>query len=368
MGSMHTGIASVTVLLLVGAAVTGCTEQGSGADPCREAADHVAECLGADRSAPPPSCEQAAAQAILELSCEELGAGGGKADDLGPEARALLCELGDPAFCESCPAVSPTQRRGLWVWGAEVVAAPQAREALFDFAAAHQVTELYVDVEALVAAEPDEVAGFLSAAGARCLTAELLFGAPEWALADHHDVALDLAQQAVRLGGRALHFDVEPYLLAEWSTDREAVASQYVDLLEALVVVAREGGARLGVDTPFWFDTQPLTRSAQTRPLSEWIAERVDRLVLMDYRDQVDGSDGIVAHAGAELAYASAIGREVIVGVETACGELPKTTFCEEGAAALEAALAATAAACSSNVGFGGLAVHHYASYQALQP
>ena len=369
MSSMvRTGTASVAALALATIVVGGCADGGVSDDPCRAAADHVATCLGGESGPVPSSCDEASAQSVLELSCAELTDGGGKADELGDEARALLCELGDPAFCEDCPAITPAQRRGLWVWSSDVVGDIAAREALFGFSAEHQVTALYVNVEGLVTAEPAAVATFASEAAARCLETELLFGAPDWALAANHQVAVDLARRAVDLGGRALHFDVEPHLLAEWSTDRQTVANEYVDLLEALVPVARDGGARVTVDLPFWFDAQDVTRGDRTRPLSEWVAERVDRVALMDYRDEIDGTDGLVAHAATELAYAGSIGREVVVGVETACGELPKTTFCEEGAAALEAALAATAAAFSLDPGFAGVAVHHYAAYQALQP
>jgi hypothetical protein len=339
----------------------GCAVGGAEPDRCRAAADHVAACLGTTAGAASSSCDATTAQTVLALSCEDLVAGGGKADGLA-DIRALLCRLGDATYCTACG----DDATGLWVWDSSVVLDIGVRQRLFDFARGHGVGALYVNVEGLVATRPEAVAAFVIAAAAQCLETELLFGAPDWALEANHHVPLDLAQQAVRLGAAALHFDVEPYTLAEWSADPQRVSNQYLDLLEALAAVTQGAPMRLTVDAPFWFDGELVTRDGATRPLSEWIADLADRVVLMDYRDQVDGSDGIVAHAATEIAYAGAIGREVVVGVETACGELPKTTFCEEGPAALESAIEATTAALSSEPGFAGVAVHHYAAYQAL--
>lgn len=358
---VRTAAVSIALLPLVLGLASGCAVGDDGASLCAAASEHAAGCLGLAPASDGPGCDQATARTVLEASCEELLTGSGKADSFG-DLRALLCNLGDVEYCTACPLRS----KGLWVWTDEVVLDSGARRALFDFAASREVGTLYVNAEALVTTGPAALDDFVTAAAVECLETELLLGAPDWALAGHHDVPLTIAREAAGLRAAGLHFDVEPYLLAEWALDPEGVANQYLDLLEELGPLVRDAGMRLTVDSPFWFDEQLVGRSGSSRPLSEWVADRVDRVVLMDYRDEIAGSDGIVAHAANEVAYASGSGRELVVGVETACGQLPKTTFCEEGAASLDAALEATEAAFAAEPGFAGVAVHHYAAYQAL--
>ena len=206
-----------------------------------------------------------------------------------------------------------------------------------------------------------------------CAEVELLFGDMSWALTANHGKATGYASQAVQTilsikGARpvGLHFDVEPYTLPGWTSDMQGTANQYLDLLEKLEVIAKNGGVRLSVDIPFWFSGQMVTRSGQTRPLSELVQDRVDRVVLMDYRDT---SSAIIAGAAPEVAYATKIGKDVTIGVETMCGLSPTLiTFCEEGLAALNTALTATRAAYASAPGLHGVAVHHYGSYLTLKP
>ena len=85
--------------------------------------------------------------------------------------------------------------------------------------------------------------------------------------------------------------------------------------------------------------------------------------MLMDYRDHADGSDGIIAHARAEIDAAALRGKRVVIGVETADNEIAKVTFFDNTDAQLELALAQTASAYAGHAGFGGFAVHHFESY-----
>ncbi|MCC6644123.1 MAG: hypothetical protein IT374_00945 [Polyangiaceae bacterium] len=298
------------------------------------------------------------------------GAGGSSGGGGGPAGSGGAAGKG---------ASLPGGPRATWLWGSAVVKSPAGRAAFFAFAGSHDVTGVYAEAQSLIPEAPGELGSFVAEAGARGIEVELLFGYEIWARASEHAKAVAIAQSAVAFsaglsGARpvGLHFDVEPHQLAEWKAggaSEAQIASEFVDLLEKLRQVTAGTGLRLSVDIPFWYDGRPLTRGGTTRPLSEWVADSVDRIVLMDYRDAAAGSDGIVAHAADEIAYASSIGKQVVIGVETQCGlDPPKITFCEEGAAALDAALAETVAAQVGKGGFAGVAVHDYEAYSALKP
>ena len=55
--------------------------------------------------------------------------------------------------------------------------------------------------------------------------------------------------------------------------------------------------------------------------------------------------------------------------METECGLDPETqSFCEEGEATMNAALASVKSAYAARAAFRGVAVHHYATYRTLSP
>ncbi|MBI2894164.1 MAG: hypothetical protein HYY06_11485 [Deltaproteobacteria bacterium] len=301
------------------------------------------------------------------------GGEGGAQTDAGAGLDAGDVDF-DGSERERC---APEDReRDIWVWGSSAATDLDEREDLLAFGRAHELRAYYVEAESLIEEDPDALAALIDAASAECREIELLFGRAGWALDERHEEALDLARRAAGFASAlqgerpaGLHFDVEPYTLDEWDADPERTANEYLDLLEGLAEVAGEAGLRLAVDMPFWFDGREVERDGSTRPLSELVQDRVDRVVLMDYRDSADGDDGIIANAAAEIDYAGDTGHEVVIGVETICGLEPETiTFCEEGAAALDDALATTRAAFNGRPAFLGFAVHHWGSYRDLAP
>jgi|GEM_PF-2608002 len=276
-------------------------------------------------------------------------------------------------------SVAAPPARGTWQWDSAIITVPAEREAFFDFAAERRIDRVFAHVWApLGTADEPEIMDFVADAAARGIATELLAGDPLWARADHHADAIAFADAAVAVaqsvGGpdpAALHFDIEPYILSEWSTDREGLANQYLDVLEALASIAHDAGMEIVVDTPFWFDTIDVSRDgAPVRPLSELVLDRVDRVVVLAFRDTA----GLIEDFGSdEIAYAGAIGKQVILAVETQdivnlTGEPEWVTFFEEGAAALEDALTQVRDDLNGDAGYGGLAVHHYESWAALDP
>jgi hypothetical protein len=164
----------------------------------------------------------------------------------------------------------------------------------------------------------------------------------------------------------SIQFDVEPYSLPAWESDFNNTADQFIAMYEKLAVALKGTPLGLTACVPRWFDGRNVTRSATSRPLSQWLADTSDRLAIMDY---VDNAQSIIADAANEIAYAGKKGREVVVGVETIAGLDPETvTFAEEGEAAMNDALNQVFTAYKDSTAFVGMAIHHYDSYKILKP
>lgn len=267
-------------------------------------------------------------------------------------------------------------RRHLWIWGNTVATSAKERDSLFAFARRKDVGTLYLDCGGIIGNAKDVLGNFLDSAHAHGLAVELLFGAPEWALARNHDTPVGLARQTVALveslrkQGRApptsIQMDVEPHSLPEWTDDPAGTSNQFIDMYEKLAAVLKGTGIGVTACIPRWLDERMVLRKNRTRPLSDWLADSSDRLALMDY---VDNAKGIIAGAAHEIAYADSTGKEVIIGVETIPGlDPPGVTFAEAGEAAMNAALTQTMDQYKSHRSFFGVAVHHWGTYPSMKP
>lgn len=270
-----------------------------------------------------------------------------------------------------CPELAPM---GMWVWQPAAAQDPGQTAQLLEFAAQRGVTHVYLESELLLAEDPARLAAFIAEADAACVAVELLFGAADWTHTENHGVPLALVEDALDLvdgftGARpvGLHFDIEPHGLPDWGTHQAQYAGEYLDLLEAMAAKMAGSELSLTVDIAFWYDTVTIERDGATRPLNELVQDRVDRVVLMDYRDHAEPPDGLIDNAATEIEYAGQIGGLVRVAVETTCGLEPeKITFCEEGAIAMSLALGLTASIYAESPGWDGVAVHDYAAWSVL--
>ncbi len=164
-----------------------------------------------------------------------------------------------------------------------------------------------------------------------------------------------------------INLDIEPHLLPDWSEKREVLLEQFLDLSQAFMRMKHASGQSLpiGPAIPFWFDGINLHWNGNTKPASEHFIDLYDYAAVMDYRNRVEGRDGMIEHVRSELDYARRRGKQVVIGVEVSPNELTKVTFDGKSRAEFEQALSQTAAAYRDNAAFAGFAIHHYRSYRA---
>ncbi|MWV42947.1 fibronectin type III domain-containing protein [Paenibacillus sp. HJL G12] len=175
-----------------------------------------------------------------------------------------------------------------------------------------------------------------------------------------------------------VNIDTEPYSLPDFKSEKPSVQIQYLNMLNALMDRKAASGLSLqvGAAIPRWFDTSvdatDIVWNGSVKPLSEHVQDTLDYISIMDYRDQAEGSVGIIDQARGEMEYANTIGKpySVVIGVETkdiADGGDPETiTFNEEGRLHMEAELDKVYAAFEGDSAFGGIAIHHYDSLRNL--
>lgn len=167
-----------------------------------------------------------------------------------------------------------------------------------------------------------------------------------------------LQQEEPLLAG--IHIDVEPYLLEQWTTDRQQVIQNYFDIVSILRQFTTGQNLAFEVDIPFWFDTIPYENAYGKGLVSEWIIDTADVVTLMAYRNQAEGENGIIGLVETELSYAQEKGKKVAVGVETlSSDEGTYISFAGMSKYELKNETDKVTAAYRQNPAFSGIAVHY---------
>lgn len=127
-----------------------------------------------------------------------------------------------------------------------------------------------------------------------------------------------------------IHLDVEPYQAARYALDEQACWNQYADFVARVAEQAHRDGITLELDIPFWLDEISVGNEQQQESLLLFLAERVDTLCIMSYRDTASAMFDLVT---AELQAASCHPVKLILGAETLSNEGDYVSYQEEGKA-----------------------------------
>jgi hypothetical protein len=269
--------------------------------------------------------------------------------------------------------------RAAWVWQAQSV--KNAGDELLANAAKHKINRLYVNVDMNISKEVYQT--FIAKAGHEGIAIEALGGDPSWGVEGREGPMLRLASwvhdynKAVEPGERfdALHLDVKPYVLPAWKEDAKPLVQSWISNMKRVLEQAKQdGGIAVHVDLPFWLDSYTVKGSrtaedADNEALSHWFIQNVDQVTLLAYRDNAQGSNGIIRLIEQEMEWADASGTLVTVGVNTK--PMPGeefTSFAGKGSSQLEGALQEVAAAFREHQSYAGSAVHDLTYWGELEP
>ena len=166
-----------------------------------------------------------------------------------------------------------------------------------------------------------------------------------------------------RFDGTSL--DIEPYLAAEWESDKQKIKDQYVQLLQKCrkLIDHYDQEFHLGVAVPMAYEQEEPIDQFQTR-----IFEAVDQVALMAYYDT---TKKIIQNSVFFVDLATKMKKKLWIGVETQDIVTMKqgnknNTFWDEGWANMETVLADVHDRFKTNPGYGGLAIHCLYSYRLL--
>ena len=196
-----------------------------------------------------------------------------------------------------------------WVWRSDLLLRhPRMATSFLRRAAAHRIRSLYVQIGPNLGSFRE----FLRLATDLDIRIYALSGSP----GDVDNPAVPLGamgrviaynrQHTARFAG--IQFDVEPYLLSRYRTDRRRVLTRYVRLLHAL---RRRSAGKIayGMVVPFWFNQE----TVGGRNLMGIVARNADSLAIMSYRTN---RDRLLAVSAGALCYAHRYGKPALLGIE----------------------------------------------------
>ncbi|MCC3376188.1 hypothetical protein [Cohnella sp. REN36] len=269
------------------------------------------------------------------------------------------------------------EERATWLWDLESLLAERPGE-IIPFLREHRVRTVYVHADAELAKPgmPERYRSFIAEARKAKIEVHALGGERNWALPEGAKgirafldrVAAYNASvpEASRFTG--IHLDVEPYLLRAWESDQGEVVASWREMMTDYREFAHAHGLHAGVDLPFWLDK--VTLPDDERTLDAWMLDTADSVTLMSYRNQAEGSNGVLALVRPMMQTAenpSYADKRVLVGLNVAPDEANSLTFHEEGAAKFRQVADRIADRYADEPAFGGIAVHDLARWMALE-
>ncbi|MBI5299158.1 MAG: hypothetical protein HY877_02520 [Deltaproteobacteria bacterium] len=259
-------------------------------------------------------------------------------------------EKGEIPVSEQKAIAQSSLQNAMWLWETKKLYGNAVEQnTLVNFCKDHGIRHLFIQIpyEASKSGETWQIQWdfapmkqLVSLLHQEGIDVHALDGDPHYALTENHGRVLALIRSVIEYNKSAgpkariigVRYDNEPYLLPNFGgLQKSAILRQYVNLLGKAKLVTAEGQLEFGVDIPFWFDArnefyEPVA-SLGGRSVIEPIIDTVDNIGIMDYRTVAYGADGVIAHDGDELAYASKKGKKVFVGLETVW--LPDETLYE---------------------------------------
>ncbi len=296
---------------------------------------------------------------------------------------AMLLSSLASAYADSSepPRARGEPPRAMWVWDAQVIVQPSARETLLDFCQSHRIGTLYLSAYNLKSPMDRAYREFNRQAHRAKLQVHALAGDPRWGKTPYHHIPLEWVETVRQFNAGAgglerfdgIHTDVEVYLLSKsWNEHPAQLLGGYLDLNSKIADLLRadENRLRFSVDIPFWFDDDTSYRilwHGQIKSPTAHVLDTVDAVTVMAYRNFAEGPDGTVQLVSLELEYADQVGKKVTIGQETQVDLFPAyVTFGGTSCAKLHEELEKIAKAVGHRPSFGGFAIHHYESYRKL--
>ncbi|GAA0134444.1 hypothetical protein YSY43_12840 [Paenibacillus sp. YSY-4.3] len=274
----------------------------------------------------------------------------------------LLLGFQSPVYAER------SMVKATWIWQTDMIM--DGGDQVIRFSRNEGINLIYLQINRQIPKETYEV--FVKRAHEAQIAVHALGGDPRWALVEHRDDMLGLADWVMNYNGSVtpegrfdgVHLDIEPYVLNDWESEPDRIISSWEINLKEFLGKLSGSGLELGIDIPFWFDHFTLENGTG---LNEWLINAFDHVTVMAYRNELDSENGIISLTQDELELASKLGKKVLIAVNTK--EMPQqayTTFHGHSKEQMEQTLQLLSSTLSSHASFAGLAIHDMRNWKNI--
>ncbi|HEX5429903.1 MAG TPA: hypothetical protein VFX17_02360 [Patescibacteria group bacterium] len=231
---------------------------------------------------------------------------------------------------------------------------------------------------------------FLTEAGRNGIKVYALSGNKDWASKDLNYIPKMITDYVISYNNNPTHnikfaglnFDIEPYSLNNFDTQKVKILTDYLNLASWMVDRIKnstQNNLSLGFSVPYWFDNENGTvpdfvwsdngKKAVGYHLMDILNKLQNSfLSIMDYRNFTGGMDGSIQHAEDEIRYADVNAKNVkiIIAQETTKQDIAKTSFYGKSRTELKLAAVDISNYFVKDPSFGGIAIHQLLSYKSL--
>lgn len=305
-----------------------------------------------------------------------------------------------PTTSMAQPTITSGKEQGIWVWNYPsqmntAIGANQLRSlASKGFNVIYMTIDDYIDIASLPdsSAKDAQKAAYFSTlsqviqkANSLGMTVDAEAGWRDWAYQSNRwkgfaliDAMKEYNQKYPNAKIRNFQYDVEPYLLPEYETNKDTVLADYVSFVDQSVQRLVGSDINLSLSIPHFYDDKQawtpafayggvttytfnhLLRILEKKPGSE--------ILLMSYRDFFAGANGTQEISQVEIQEATAghYATNIIVGQETGNVDPAFVTFYGSTQTVVLNMLSTISSSFGSYANFGGTAVHYMDSFLAM--
>lgn len=306
-----------------------------------------------------------------------------------PVVGGIIAPVATPT---AAPTATPTagEEYGVWVWDSPYTMSAAGRTDVIQKAKNAGFTVIYITIDDYLTIDASRkstymaaMASFTAEAAKAGIKVDAVGGGRDWAKPANRWKGYTLINFVGEFNRtyanpiRGLQYDVEPYLLPEYETNKAQVLTEFVSFVDESNTRMKSVNARFALVIPHFYDsaqnwTPAITYGGQTAHTFDHLLRILDTrtnstIIIMSYRNFAHGDNGSIQISLAEISQAAGHSTKVIVGQETGNEEPAYVTFFGLSKTEFYEQLKAIRGTFVGSAGYGGVAVHHLAPFMQLR-
>ncbi len=296
-------------------------------------------------------------------------------------------------------SISAKQReKGTWLWTPTVEMTPKYVNEIITGAKRNGVRNIYLSIDSYldIYVMPDGkekenkkktfdsiIQSFITVAHKNNMTVDAEAGWRNWAEPGNEYKAFAIVDYAMQFNAthdekfRGFQYDIEPYMLDYYQTDKKAVLRNFVDLVKKTVALLENSDLEFSVVIPDFYDgasgeTPRFIYGINYSYTFTHLLRVLDRkpgstILVMAYRNQSEGADGSIEISEDEILSADGYSTKVVVAQET--GDILPTsfTFYNTSLSSLNTQVDKIDKAFLDNESYNGIAIHYINALMELE-